>query len=70
MRRPDLLLVLRLDPELAVARKPGEPADYVRIRGRAIWEADWTAAPAELVDAGRTLPEVLADLKARIWRSL
>jgi hypothetical protein len=70
MRRPDLLFVLRLDPELAVARKPEEPNDYVRSRGRTVWEMDWTATRAELIDAGRLLPEVLADLKARIWRSL
>jgi hypothetical protein len=70
MRRPDLLFVLRLDPELAVVRKPEEPAHYVRTRGRAIWETDWTATRAQMVDAGQPLPEVLTDLKARIWRSL
>ncbi len=70
MRRPDLLFVLQLDPELAVVRKPEEPADYVRTRGRTIWEADWTATRAELVDAGRPLPDVVADLQARIWRTL
>jgi thymidylate kinase len=70
IRRPDLLIVLRLDPELAVARKPEEPVDYVRIRGRAVWDVDWSTTQAELVDAGQPLPEVLADLKDRIWRSL
>jgi thymidylate kinase len=70
IRRPDLLFVLRLDPELAVARKPEEPRDYVRTRGRAVWEVDWTAARAELIDAGQSLSSVLDDLKDRIWRSL
>ncbi len=70
MRRPDLLFVLRLDPELAVARKPDEPADYVRARGRTIWKTDWTGSRAQLVDAGRSLPEVLDDLKGRVWHSL
>jgi thymidylate kinase len=70
MRRPDLLFVLRLDPELAVIRKPEEPADYVRTRGRTIWETEWTGTRAELVDAARPLGEVLDDLKARVWPSL
>jgi hypothetical protein len=64
---PDALFVLRLDPELAVLRKPDEPANYVRARVRAACEADWSGSSAEVVDASRTLPEVLADLKSRLW---
>lgn len=69
MLRPDLLLVLQLDPELAVARKPDEPAEYVRTRGRTVWETDWSATGAQLVDASQPLPRVLDDLKARVWRA-
>jgi thymidylate kinase len=67
---PDALLVLRLDPELAVLRKPDEPADYVRARGRAVWETDWTGTPAHCVDTSRPLPVVLKDLKALVWSAL
>ncbi|MGH7508898.1 MAG: hypothetical protein ACREMZ_05465 [Gemmatimonadales bacterium] len=70
MVRPDLLLVLWLDPELAVLRKPGEPPDYVRDRGRAVLEADWTIGPAQIVDASGPLAQVLEDLKARVWSAL
>jgi thymidylate kinase len=70
MQRPAMLIVLRLDPELAVVRKPDEPADYVRIRGRTVWETDWTACGAEVVDAIRPASEVLDDIKARVWRAL
>ena len=70
MRRPDLLFVLRLDPELAVARKTDEPADYVRNRGHLILKTDWTKSGAQVVDAGRSLPEVIDDLKGRVWLSL
>jgi thymidylate kinase len=70
MLRPDVILVLQLDPELAVFRKPGEPADYVRTRGRAVLENDWTRTVAQVVDAGRPLSEVLDDLKARVWQAL
>jgi len=65
--RPDVIMVLRVEPEIAVRRKTDEPADYVRARSRIIWETDWTGTGARLVDAGRALPEVLADLKALVW---
>jgi thymidylate kinase len=65
--RPDVIMVLRVEPEIAVRRKTDEPADYVRARNRIMWETDWTGTGAHLVDAGRTLPEVLADLKALVW---
>jgi thymidylate kinase len=65
--RPDVVIVLMVEPEIAVRRKTDEPADYVRARSRIIWETDWTGTGARLVDAGRTLPEVLIDLKALLW---
>ncbi|HEU4681749.1 MAG TPA: hypothetical protein VFS51_08390, partial [Gemmatimonadales bacterium] len=64
---PDALFVLRLEPELAVLRKPEEPANYVRARVRAACEADWSGSSAQVVDASRTFPEVLNDLKSRLW---
>jgi hypothetical protein len=70
MLGPDVQCVLRLDPELAVARKPEEPADYVRARGRVIWETDWTGTGAHLVDASRPLADVMLHLKSIIWSNL
>jgi thymidylate kinase len=67
---PELVLVLRLDPEVAVRRKTTEPADYVRARARVIWETDWAATRARVVDAGRPLPLVVADLKHLIWETV
>jgi hypothetical protein len=67
---PDCLIVLRLDPELAVRRKPEEPADYVRTRGRLVWDTDWSTTQAQVVDASRTPPEVLGQLKSIIWSVL
>jgi thymidylate kinase len=67
---PDQVIVLRVEPDLAVRRKPAEPADEVRRHARAIWEADWTPMRAHVVDAGRPLPEVLADMKTAIWSEL
>jgi hypothetical protein len=70
MIRPDLICVLRLDPELAVIRKPEEPADYVRARGKVIWETDWRATAATVVDASQLLPTVVRELRSAIWRAL
>jgi thymidylate kinase len=68
--RPDTLCVLRLDPEIAVARKPEEPADYVRNRNRVIWDADWNSTAAQVVDASESLESVIRQLKAIIWSAL
>jgi hypothetical protein len=68
--RPDAVMVLRLDPELAVQRKPEEPADYVRARGQIIWATDWSSTGAQVVDASQPLPDVLRRLKAIIWSFL
>jgi thymidylate kinase len=67
---PDVICVLLLDPELAVRRKPEEPADYVRTRARVIWETDWTSTPAHVIDASRSLDEVLQELRHHVWAAL
>ena len=67
---PDLVVVLRVEPEIAVQRKTDEPAAYVRHRARLVWDIDWSNRPARVVDAGRPLGEVLATLRARIWETL
>jgi thymidylate kinase len=70
MARPDLVFVLRLDPETAVRRKPSEPADYVRARAKLTAAADWSTAGAVIIDAAQPLPQVVAALKAELWKSL
>jgi thymidylate kinase len=70
MLGPDAICVLRLDPELAVARKPEEPADYVRARGRVIWETDWKGTGAHLIDASQPLADVVLRLKSVVWSTL
>ena len=67
---PDQMFVLRVDPEVAVRRKTTEPPDYVRRRARIIWDADWSETRAHVVDAGRPLAEVVAELKALVWSAL
>lgn len=70
MLPPDTLFVLQLEPELAVARKVDEPADYVRTRARVVWETDWRRTTAQVIDASRPLMDVVQDLKTRVWSAL
>ena len=67
---PDLIIVLAIEPELAVQRKTTEPADYVRARARRMWTIDWSRCGAKVIDVGRSLEEVQADLRRTVWESL
>jgi len=67
---PEVLAVLRVDPETAARRKTDEPADYVRRRVAEVWEIDWEAEAVPVVDASRPKEEVAAELKSLIWDAL
>jgi thymidylate kinase len=69
--RPDVLLVLRVDPDTAVARKVGvDPADFVRPRSAEVFTADWGATAAVVLDASRPALEVLAEARGAVWEQL
>jgi len=68
---PDLLLVLRVDPDTAVARKVGvDPAAFVRPRSAEVFAADWGATGAVVLDADRPAADVLAEARAVVWAGL
>lgn len=67
MTPPDALIVLLVDPDVAVARKPEEPPDFVRGRWIELWQVDWAELGAHVVDADRSQEEVLARLKSLVW---
>jgi len=67
---PDVLFVLRVEPEVAVRRKTNEGEEHVRARSRELWEQDWTGTRAHVVDAGRPADEVLAHMQTVLWESL
>jgi len=67
---PDLLIVLRVHPEVAARRKINEEADYVRARVREIWELDWRETDAHVVDATAPVGEVCSSLQSLIWTHL
>ncbi|KPK53596.1 MAG: hypothetical protein AMS22_07165 [Thiotrichales bacterium SG8_50] len=67
---PELLIVLKLDPQVAVQRKTDEDGDYVRARSQLIWSFDWQQTPAYVIDASLRREDVLATLKSHIWSML
>ena len=67
---PEILIVLRIDPESAANRKTDEPSDYVRRRVAEVWGIDWESTSVPVIDARRPKEEVAAEIKALIWDSL
>jgi len=67
---PDLTLVLRVDPETAVDRKPMEPAAVVRARASLLWNADWSGPGTIVIDGVQPVSDVTAELRLRVWSTL
>jgi len=67
---PDLLIVLRVDPDIAVMRKTTETERHVRTRSRELWEQDWEGTNACVIDAGQQLADVAAEVQSHIWSRL
>ena len=67
---PDLLVVLKVDPDTAVARKSDENAESVRARSKEIWEKDWEGLGGHIIDANQPVVEVLHRTKVLLWAHL
>ena len=67
---PDILIVLKINPEIAVQRRSSEDENYVRTRNQQIWEMDWEQQPVHVVDAGLPRKEVRAQIKSLVWSKL
>ena len=67
---PEVLIVLRVDPEIAVQRRADEDVIAVRERSTEIWQVAWQHTRAHVIDAGRPKAEVLAQAKAVVWSEL
>ena len=67
---PDVLIVLLVDPEIAVVRQSTESADSIRSRWREVLSVDWDALPAHVVDAGQPREAVLSRLESLIWSEI
>ena len=67
---PELVIVLRLKPEVAAARKTDEPYEYVLERSGEVWDVDWSESGLSVVDASQAPAEVVRRVKELIWSSL
>ncbi len=67
---PEVLIILKIDPEIAVQRRMDEDAVFVRERCWQIWNVDWDQTPAYTIDASCPKREVLSELKSLIWGNL
>lgn len=70
IKAPDLLIVLKLDPEVAVQRKVDETAISVRARSSEVWNSDWVELSAFEVDGNKSKEEALSQIKAIVWEHL
>lgn len=68
--QPDLLIVLRIDPEIAVLRKTNESEHHVRTRSGELWQQDWEGTNAYVINAGQPAVDVLAEAQSIIWSKL
>ncbi|MDH4168703.1 MAG: hypothetical protein OEW42_03855 [Acidimicrobiia bacterium] len=66
---PDLLIVLTVDPDRAVRRRPEQDADFVRPRAEEILAATWPASAA-VIDANADHDKVLDEVAAVVWERL
>jgi len=67
---PDVLIVLRVDPEIAVGRRHDEDPAYVRARNTEVYDADWAMTDAVVVDASQPPEQVLAAVQRAVWRRI
>jgi thymidylate kinase len=67
---PDLLIVLKLQPDLAVQRKKEETEKSVHARSSEVWKLDWHEKSARVIDASLPRNDVLAQVQALVWEHL
>ncbi len=67
---PDVLVVMRVHPDRAVARRPEQDPEFVASRNAEVFAADWAAVPSFVIDAGQELDEVVLAVRRAVWESL
>jgi hypothetical protein len=67
---PDVLVVLRVDPEVAVLRRPEDDSNYVRTRNAEVYDVDWSMTPAVVLDGTQPPEQVLAAVRNAVWERL
>jgi thymidylate kinase len=68
---PDLLIVLRVDPDIAVQRRSGQQEESIlRPRSEEIWETEWGRSRAVVIDAGKPKEQMLSEIRSVVWSRL
>lgn len=74
MSGPDVLVVLRVEPDVAVSRvrqrSPSENLASARVRSAEVWACDWQTTHAYVVDASRPQDQVISQIKTFVWSRL
>jgi thymidylate kinase len=70
IRLPDLMIVLKVDPEVAVQRKVDESEVSVRARSTQVFQADWNKLSACVIDASRSKAEISTQVRKLVWEHL
>ncbi len=67
IRSPDHIVVMRVRPEVSVARKPDHPRDRIEAKAHALDEFARDGLNVLEVDAEQPLDQVLLQIKSAIW---
>ncbi len=68
---PHEIIVLRINPQVSINRKPEESPDFIRPRLLEIWNANWNAVGnSHVIDAAQPLENVLAKVRNIVWNRL
>lgn len=68
IRGVDELIVLRLNPKIALERKPDDDNKQLLLkRSGEIWDRKWTPEYDYVVDASKSLDEVKYEIRRKIW---
>jgi thymidylate kinase len=70
IKLPDLLIVLKVKPEIAVQRKKDESEISICARTAEVWNLNWREKSTFVVDANLPKEEVLSQVKAIVWSHL
>ena len=67
---PDLLIVLRVDPQVAAARRVDDREDFVLHRAGEVYEHDWSDTGAVVIDAAQPIDAVWGQIRGTVWSVL
>ena len=67
---PDLLLVLKVDPDVAVRRRAEQDPEFVRTRANEVWQTNWDIPNCVVIDANEPIADVHAAVRRAVWSKL